>query len=542
VVPNSLKFGAVDAIVEVVVDEERHILYTRTQESKLQMFDLGKSGEGAPKKVAEESRVGEQRDSRGRGGGNRAAARATKANIVSIAPISGVESKWLHLVAVTSDGRRIYLSTSTSTGSSMTGVNGSSGAGGQKPSVLRVVMTRPAPSVGAVGGMGAFGSSPLGVRAQSEGGFVIKAEAAHCSSGVLVLSDASPPTQSRLVVATRDLTGPASTSAGNASIGGQGSASRSMRSLRETVTMLGVEGRALAIADVLPPPEQAAAVEFSVCEPGSAAAIGQVYGDETVRARRLWARGELATQHVLPRRRSIVLSTMGLMELAFNRPVDLLQRLLESNSLRSVLEDFFQRFGASEAAAMCLLLAARLTSDEDNIVPGAIADRAAEAFEDPRLVGVPQMQGGGAATSGLSSGGGFNMGQVVQEAEPVFSGAHDGLCLAAARLLRCVWELPVMDVRKDAGAESNGDGGIISCRLVVLARCAVVCGDAWWESRVRLGRRLQIRWIAWACWSREWWECVLRGPFAVSLEQSTQEQGCMVHGVRWLCLCGDVFG
>ena len=105
--PNSLKFGAVDAIVEVVVDEERHILYTRTQESKLQMFDLGKSREGAPKKVAEESRVGEQRDLRGRGGGNRAAARATKANIVSIPLISGVESKWLHLVAITSDGRRI---------------------------------------------------------------------------------------------------------------------------------------------------------------------------------------------------------------------------------------------------------------------------------------------------------------------------------------------------------------------------------------------------------------------------------------------------
>lgn len=157
---------------------------------------------------------------------------------------------------------------------------------------------------------------------------------------------------------------------------------------------------------------------------------------------------------------------MGVMELAFNRPVDLLQKLLDSNTLRSVLEDFFQRYGASEVAAMCLLLAARLTSDEDNIVAGAIADRAAEAFEDPRLVGVPQMQGGGAATSGLSSGGGFNMGQVVQEAEPVFSGAHDGLCLATARLLRCVWELPVMDVRKEGGAESHGDSGIISCRWV----------------------------------------------------------------------------
>lgn len=138
-----------------------------------------------------------------------------------------------------------------------------------------------------------------------------------------------------------------------------------------------------------------------------------------------------------------------------------------------MLEDFFQRYGASEAAAMCLLLAAKLTSDDDNIIPNAIADRAAEAFEDPRLVGVPQMQGGVSATSGLSSGGGFNMGQVVQEAEPVFSGAHDGLCLATARLLRSVWELPVMDVRKDAGAESNGDGGIISCRLPVEAMQAL---------------------------------------------------------------------
>jgi len=139
-----------------------------------------------------------------------------------------------------------------------------------------VVMTRPAPSVGVVGVMGGFGSSPLGARTQSEGGFVIKAEAAHCSSGVLVVSDASPSTLSRLVVATRDLTGPAASSGGNATIGGSGSASRSMRSLREMVTILGVDGRALAIADVLPPPEQAAAVEFSVCEPGSAAVSSQV--------------------------------------------------------------------------------------------------------------------------------------------------------------------------------------------------------------------------------------------------------------------------
>lgn len=275
VVPNSLKFGAVDAVIEVVVDEERNILYTRTQESKLQLFDLGKNGEGAPKKVAEESRVGEQRDSQGRARGSRIVARTTKANIVSIAPISSVESKWLHLVATTSDGRRIYLSTSTSTGSSMTGVNGTGGGGGHKPTVLRVVTTRPAPSVGVIGGINTFAGLPMVGRTQSDGGFVIKAEAAHYSSGALVLSDASPPTVSRLLVASRDLT-TASPTAGNLSMTGQSTTSRSLRSLREMVTVLGVEGRALAIADVLPPPARAAAVEFSVCEPGSATVSKQV--------------------------------------------------------------------------------------------------------------------------------------------------------------------------------------------------------------------------------------------------------------------------
>lgn len=274
VVPNSLKFGAVDAVVEVVVDEERNILYTRTQESKLQMFDLGKSGDAAPKKIAEEGRVGEQRDARGRAGGGRGAARATKASLVSIAPLSSVESKWLHLVAIASDGRRIYLSTSPSTGSSMTPVNGISGGGGLRPSVLRVVMTRPAPSAGVAGGMTTFGS--LGGRTQSDGGFVIKTESAHYSSGVLVLSDASPPTVSRLLVSTRDLTVPASSTPGNLSMSAQGTSARSLRSLREMVTVLGVEGRALAIADVLPPPERAAAVEFSVCEPGGVALSKQV--------------------------------------------------------------------------------------------------------------------------------------------------------------------------------------------------------------------------------------------------------------------------
>ncbi|CAM6093107.1 unnamed protein product [Calypogeia fissa] len=469
VVPNALKFGAVDAIVEVVIDEERNILYTRTQESKIQVFDLGQLGDNSPKKIAEEGRVGDQRDARYGGARPPAArtggARTGKVTIVSISPLTTTESKYLHLVAVASDGRRIYLSTAPSSGN----VSGRTGGNAQRPSVLRVAMTRPGPPAN-LGSVHPLNTTPGGTRAQTEG-FPLKVEAAHYSSGILILSDASPATASRVLVTTRDLTIPVPTNT-NAALTTSGTSSRSKNALRETVTVLGAEGRALAISDILPAPDRAAALEASVWEPGGLGQLTVSATDEEVtRARRMWARGDLATQHVLPRRRAVVLSTMGIMELVFNRPVDLLQRLLEGKSQRSALEEFFQRFGSGEAAAMCLLLAARLTSDDDNMVPVSVAERAAEAYEDSHMVGVPQMLDGGVSggqsnTAGAT--GGFSIVQNVQDAEPVFSGAHEGLCLCAARLLRPVWEFPVMAV-KGKGADTrteNGDsGGVLSCRL-----------------------------------------------------------------------------
>jgi nuclear pore complex protein Nup155 len=56
------------------------------------------------------------------------------------------------------------------------------------------------------------------------------------------------------------------------------------------------------------------------------------------------------------------------------------------------------------------------------------------------------------------------MGQVVQEAEPLFSGAYEGLCLCSSRLLYPVWELPVMVVRGLIGSNDHGDG-VVVCRL-----------------------------------------------------------------------------
>lgn len=102
------RFGTPDPLVELALDEERHILYGRTQASRVQVFDLGRDGRSAPNKVAEDATIGE----RGLGGDGGARGRlGAKRAIVSIATVTTAESQRIQLVATAIDGRRIYLST-----------------------------------------------------------------------------------------------------------------------------------------------------------------------------------------------------------------------------------------------------------------------------------------------------------------------------------------------------------------------------------------------------------------------------------------------
>lgn len=461
VLPNIFKFGAVDPIVEMVVDNERHILYARTEEMKLQVFDLGVYGDGPLLRIAEERNLVDQRDTQYglRSAGSRAASRAAKPSIVCIAPLSTMESKCLHLVAVLSDGRRMYLSTTTSSGNngsvgSLSGLNNFR----QRPCCLKVVTTRPSPPLGVGGGL-AFGAVSVAGRTQTDD-LVLKVETAYYSSGTLVISDSSPSTMSSLLIVHRDSTSQSSLPSTF------GTSTRTSRALRESVSPLPIEGRMLSVGDVLPLPDMAATIQslYSDAESCGLEGLGQSFEKASAK---LWARGDLATQHILPRRRIVAFSTMGLMELVFNRPVDILRRLLESSTPRSILEDFFNRFGAGEAAAMCLMLAAKLIYIDEGLISNSVAEKAAEAFEDPRIVGMPQLEGSNALTNTRTPPGGFSMGQVVQEAEPVFSGAHEGLCLCSSRLLFPVWELPVMVVRGGDGSDAGIEKGVVVCRLSV---------------------------------------------------------------------------
>ncbi|KAL9252870.1 Nuclear pore complex protein NUP155-like protein [Drosera capensis] len=388
--------------------------------------------------------------------GARTPNRVAKASIVCISPLSSLESKWLHLVSVLSDGRRMYFSTFSSGGSSGSIADLGGLSNRHKPSCLKLVFTRPPPPLGVSSGLG-FGSIPLAPRGQNED-LALKVETAYHSAGTLILSDSSTPTTSSLVVVSKDFSMQASPS------GTLGTTVKCSRALRESVSSLPLEGRMLFVADILPLPATASTVQslYSELALHDMENSGVTSEKSTVK---LGARGDLSTQHILPRRRIVIFSTMGMMELAFNRPVDILRRLFESNSPRSLLEDFFGRFGAGEAAAMCLTLASKLI-DGENVVSNAVAERAAESCEDPRLVGMPKLEGGTALSSTTTTAGGINMGQVVQEAEPVFSGAYEGLSLCSARLIYPVWELPIMVIKNGAGSSDlDSANGVVVCRL-----------------------------------------------------------------------------
>ncbi|KAL6543857.1 hypothetical protein OROGR_010354 [Orobanche gracilis] len=461
VVPNVFKFGAMDPIVEMVVDSERHVLYARTEEMKIQVFSLGPNGDGPLKKVAEERNLITQRDTNHgarQRTGSRAPSRPTKPSIVSISPFSTLESKCLHLIAVLSDGRRMYFSTATSGGHGTAGGLGGLGTKYQRPSCLKVVATRPSPPIGMTGGL-TFEALSIAGRCQSDD-LSLKVESSYYSSGTLVLSDSSPSAAASLLVVTRDPTTQSMSS------GSLGTGARGARALREHVLSIPAEGRMLFVADVVPLPVTASIVQSLYSESGLCGFHSSWESCEKTSSK-LWARGDLSTQHILPRRKLVIFSTMGMMEVVFNRPIDILRRLLESNSPRSLLEDFFNRFGAGEAAAMCLMLAAR-TAHTETFISNVVADKAAEIFEDPRVVGLPQLEGSGALSSTRTAAGGFSMGQVVQEAEPVFSGAHEGLCLCSSRLILPVWELPVFIVKGGPGfSDAMSEDGIITCRLSV---------------------------------------------------------------------------
>ncbi|PSC67210.1 nuclear pore complex NUP155 [Micractinium conductrix] len=410
----SFLFGSPSALVDICIDDQRHILYTRSQASVLQVFDLGADGSAAPAKVAESSeflhdaaRALGGRDVFGRGGGDRKGAA-----VVYMAPIPPSQSHRLHLLTVTADGRRVYWAAASS--------RYGNDPAGPRPDRLRAEVARQAmPSTAAAGAAG----RGLGAgRAPARG---LEVVAAHYSNGVLLLAEAAAgESRTRLFMLSRDLTIPPVGTATGTHVAVAG--------LREAVSQL------------------------EVATPGEACAIRRVPratplllgGLETA------VRDELTTQNLAAAPRFVVVTTAGVLEIEKMRPVDVLAQLLEQRDATK-LELFFKAYGAAEAAAMCILLATAAPPQAS----ASVVAQAKAALDNPRLCGEPQLReegpGGAAPPAAFGEdgmGSGFDMGVVVPVAEPEWSGAHHGLCLYASRVLQAVWdEQVVVQLRSSPG-------------------------------------------------------------------------------------------
>lgn len=420
--PNIL-FGPTQALVDIVVDQERHVLYTRTTNSTIAVYDLGNKGDDIPRHVAEAtdflaeaSRAIGGREVFGRGAGDKKGAA-----VVLMTPIPLNESRRVHLLTVTADGRRLYWSTMSSRTPSTTAPSsgGASARQSPRPDRLRADIARQAmPSVQSTARVGALHHHT----APSRG---LEVVAACYASGALLLAESVPgEPRTKLFLLSRDLTVPPVSTATGARVAVQG--------LRESIAELGtiVPGEACAIRAV-------------PWVHGSDISLSQHQGSS--------ARDEVTTQNAAPAPRFVLVSTAGVVEVEKLRPADVLSRLLQEPG-GAKLAHFFKSYGAAEAAAMCIQLAAA----GPPIAAAAAVARARSALDDPHLCGEPVLKEteGGALGGGIGGGGveelsammatannqSFDMGAVVPVAEPEWSGAHKGLCLYVARLLQPIWD------------------------------------------------------------------------------------------------------
>eukprot|EP00798_Chlamydomonas_sp_ICE-L_P007357 gene7357-480_t len=435
-IPAILGFGAPSAIDRVVVDDERHILYSLSQSSAIQVFDLGAKGNEPAKKVADVTDF-------------YAAASAAIKNGREVFRNSAAmsESQKLHLLAVTADGRRVYFSTqnlrmSTYYGGynsynrpGASGQAGSATAGGlDRPVTLLAVFARAA--LPHAGGSLSIGRMTSDITRST----VMEVVAAHYSSSTLLLSESAGGSgrSTKLLVAARSsaLTPSSSVNVGTVNSSG------THGGLRESLTEL----------DNFIPGETCAL---------EAVPIQTTLGPETI------SKGshadELSSQVFSPPPRFVLISTAGVLELEKRRPVDILQQMLEERSADKQRQ-FTEAFGAVETAAMCfmlacsrpgvtsamavrgaisslgnLLLACEIPLPEDDVAPAMAVRGAISSLENPLLVGEARLPEDVVAPAvadvgGSSVGrGGIYMGQVANpNPEPDWSSGHRGLCLYVA--------------------------------------------------------------------------------------------------------------
>ena len=507
-IPSSLNFFSVeDPLVQILCDEQRGILYTRSQNGAVRVYDLGAKGLDAPRRVVEvkdisqlagrglsngyygngtrrsmydnignsmfENRSPSYGGSRGGFGSPRygdyrspsssgrygqesqrtsnSDAKKKAGKLMHIAIVSAQESASVTLVGVCADGRRVYLTALPSSSS----FYGSSSNKYIAPTRLSVVETRDPPPSGGSSAKGLTSARAL-LDASAN---ALEVEAAHYYNGVLLLSDSSSHDEmSKLFLATRDAMLPmhlqlpppmtAPRNAGPA------------RGLREVVQKPSIlEGRIAANVGAvgeLPMPYRIRRDLDPPFPKGTPASVVEQSTGSKLRS-------ELVEQSLFrsKRRKFVLVTNSGVVTFEKARPIDTLATLLK-NKVPEHIEEFFSCYGPVEAAIMCLTLsiASAVHLGFAEPIPPSVRDAARRAFEDPRFTGEPRVdsedvdvnvgtkgangQDGDAVVKNLErSSAGFNMGRAIVQPTLHFSSAHKAIHLYIARAVQAIWERPL---------------------------------------------------------------------------------------------------
>jgi nuclear pore complex protein Nup155 len=430
--PNIFKFGSETPIIGLVVDNTRKILYTLSENSVIQVYDLGEDGRSA-KRVDIYNTL------------YRDAARLyprlyTQYDyyLIGIVPTLNIESRSIHLIAITNKGDRFFFCTNE-------------GSNISRPKKLEFKFARPIHH-------GNVLQSRLSPQRQIVGGSVQlppvkEIHEVFYSRGVFILADTRSEDSDALFTINAEQTLTA----------------RGQTGLTETIGLLDVQGRTYAVAEV---PLQ---IEPAIIPPNAS---------------------ELVTQHIKPPREFICLSNNGIQLINKLRPVDRLERLISEDGENEVeIKRFFELYGPDEACAMCVMLLCQApysTIELTQVEHQAPVQGAGRRIgQSPAIQSTPSTAISFAPPSGiqprdviiarsaedllLKYGGEpryetsqrnflspvnapqqyYEMGGPSLTPEIKYSHFHNGLYIYFARLIRPMWAAPIVDCKTCAKDEDG---------------------------------------------------------------------------------------
>mmetsp|Transcript_24760 Transcript_24760/g.36519 ORF Transcript_24760/g.36519 Transcript_24760/m.36519 type:complete len:1559 (+) Transcript_24760:131-4807(+) len=503
VVPPVVKefVGWDDTLVDVVVDNLRSLLFTRSARGNINMFFLG-TNESCTQCVVSNFNVFQKtRDflSR-RSGSTYPDARQFNDDhnlmIVSMHVVSLFESKSVNLLLVLSSGVRVYLSTATDTFSS-SAPNTLSVAHVRTPPMER--NTLPATSVG--------GMTPLSSSA-------VRVDRAFYSHGVMLASGRFSNTQvgreenttgqDTLLGLTEDLicrdsvrglqpslreaVSLITTSRQQSAAGASGSSRGRVHDIKESCPQL--HGLGLSRIQVLsslsrtapnesrrvhvsgnsnytvlgvakdvppnPPPGSAPCLSYAHRPPEAGVPLEDMHNICQLNE---FAWTHLPVPSAAVQRQLLCLTNQGMHVINKLRPVDYLMRILSmrgtGHEYLSAAQSFFGHYGAVQSCAMCVGIACGLPGDAgggEGIDP-SIPITAPAADEVRRRAVSIMLQLGGAASFRRNK----VLGWAPNVADITYSQSYDAITLFASRVLRPIWFREIIFHEKHSGSSVSGN-------------------------------------------------------------------------------------